>query len=66
MFLSHDTLLFPAACHQADSGLAFDWDDVAGNTKRRLAGLAHEKKRQEEMKRKRKENKGPRGGGKKH
>jgi hypothetical protein len=25
---------------QADSRLAFDWDDIAGNSKRRLAGLA--------------------------
>ncbi|KAF8064522.1 viaA [Scenedesmus sp. PABB004] len=38
---------------QADAGLAFDWDDVAGNTARRLAGLKHEKERTEEMKRKR-------------
>jgi hypothetical protein len=43
---------------QADSRLAFDWDDIAGNSKRRLAGLAHEKQRKEEMKVKRQEAKG--------
>ncbi|KAF6255953.1 hypothetical protein COO60DRAFT_1296414 [Scenedesmus sp. NREL 46B-D3] len=43
---------------QADARLAFDWDDIAGNSKRRLAGLAHEKQRKEEMKLKRREAKG--------
>lgn len=38
---------------QADDSLKFDWDDVEGNTRRRLAGLALEKKRQAEIKRKR-------------
>jgi hypothetical protein len=45
-------------CVQADSRLAFDWDDVAGNSKRRLAGLALEKQRKEQMKVRRQEAKG--------
>ncbi len=35
--------------------MKFDWDDVEGNTRRRLAGLALEKRRQTEIKRKRQE-----------
>ena len=46
---------------QADAGLSFDWDDVEGNSRRRLAGLAHEKQRKEEMKLKKQESAG-RGG----
>lgn len=46
---------------QADVGLSFDWDDVEGNSRRRLAGLAHEKQRKEEMKLKKQESAG-RGG----
>lgn len=42
---------------QADSRLAFDWDDAAGNSKRRLAGLAHEKQRREQAKMQRLQNK---------
>jgi len=37
--------------------MVLDWDDVEGNTRRRLAGLAHEKARKEEEKRKRAEQK---------
>jgi hypothetical protein len=51
-------LLMLLLVSQADSRLAFDWDDIAGNSKRRLAGLAHEKQRKEEMKVKRQEAKG--------
>jgi hypothetical protein len=43
---------------QADASLAFDWDDVEGNTRRRLAGLQHEQLRQDQMKRLRRETKG--------
>ena len=38
---------------QANSELAFDWDDAAGNAARREAGLRLEKLRNQEMKRKR-------------
>ncbi len=31
--------------------MQFDWDDVEGNTRRRLAGLAHEKARKQEERR---------------
>jgi hypothetical protein len=31
--------------------MQYDWDDVEGNTRRRLAGLAREKQRQAEMRR---------------
>jgi hypothetical protein len=31
--------------------MKFDWDDAEGNARRRLAGLAHEKARQAEMRR---------------
>jgi len=31
--------------------MQYDWDDVEGNTRRRLAGLAREKARQAEMRR---------------
>lgn len=37
----------------SDSSLAFDWDDIAGNTARREAGLQLEKLRQAEIKRRR-------------
>ncbi|GFR40849.1 hypothetical protein Agub_g1499 [Astrephomene gubernaculifera] len=37
---------------QADTALQLDWDDVAGNTRRRLANLAKEKERQQEARRK--------------
>mmetsp|Transcript_26101 Transcript_26101/g.57021 ORF Transcript_26101/g.57021 Transcript_26101/m.57021 type:complete len:697 (+) Transcript_26101:262-2352(+) len=40
---------------QGDSAFNLDWDDVEGNTRRRLAGLHHEKLRQEAMRRKRAE-----------
>lgn len=36
---------------QASAELQYDWDDVEGNTRRRLAGLAHEALRLAEMKR---------------
>eukprot|EP01025_Chloroclados_australasicus_P045017 TRINITY_DN4906_c0_g1_i1.p1 TRINITY_DN4906_c0_g1~~TRINITY_DN4906_c0_g1_i1.p1 ORF type:complete len:684 (-),score=92.29 TRINITY_DN4906_c0_g1_i1:237-2288(-) len=39
---------------QADESMQFDWDDIEGDTKRRLAGLKHEQLRQQEMKRRRK------------
>lgn len=48
-------------CFQADSSLQLDWDDIEGNTRRRLAGLELEKRRQEEMRRKRQD--GPRNDG---
>jgi uncharacterized protein with von Willebrand factor type A (vWA) domain len=38
---------------KADTGLAFDWDDAAGNASRREAGLKLEKLRNAEMKRRR-------------
>ncbi|GLC50817.1 hypothetical protein PLESTB_000435300 [Pleodorina starrii] len=37
---------------QAESAFQLDWDDVEGNSRRRLANLAHEKRRQEEARRK--------------
>eukprot|EP00955_Chlamydomonas_euryale_P111807 366092-Chlamydomonas_euryale.AAC.2 len=36
---------------RADASLQLDWDDVEGNTRRRLEGLAHEKMRQQEARR---------------
>eukprot|EP01023_Acetabularia_acetabulum_P040007 TRINITY_DN3866_c0_g1_i14.p1 TRINITY_DN3866_c0_g1~~TRINITY_DN3866_c0_g1_i14.p1 ORF type:complete len:677 (+),score=122.77 TRINITY_DN3866_c0_g1_i14:232-2262(+) len=39
---------------QQDESMQFDWDDAEGDTKRRLAGLQHEKLRQQEMRRRRK------------
>lgn len=46
-----------AFCLQADASMKFDWDDAEGNARRRLAGLALEKRRQEESRRKKKESK---------
>ncbi|EFJ48678.1 hypothetical protein VOLCADRAFT_90897 [Volvox carteri f. nagariensis] len=40
---------------QAESAFQLDWDDVEGNSRRRLANLAHEKRRQEEARRKKSE-----------
>ncbi|GLI69534.1 hypothetical protein VaNZ11_014179 [Volvox africanus] len=40
---------------QAESAFQLDWDDVEGNSRRRLANLAHEKRRQEEARRKKAE-----------
>ncbi|KAG2483511.1 hypothetical protein HYH03_017619 [Edaphochlamys debaryana] len=40
---------------QAETAFQLDWDDVAGNTRRRLANLAHEKERMEEARRKKRE-----------
>lgn len=34
-----------------DSGMLFDWDDLEGNSKRRMAGLKREEERKAEMKR---------------
>lgn len=51
-------LCFGHCLLQEDSSLKFDWDDTEGNTKRRLAGLALEKNRQAEMRRKRLESRG--------
>uniref|UniRef100_A0A7S0RJC1 VWFA domain-containing protein n=1 Tax=Chlamydomonas leiostraca TaxID=1034604 RepID=A0A7S0RJC1_9CHLO len=49
---------------KADSELgAIDFDDAEGNARRRLAGLAHEKARQEETRRRRREQRGGGGGG---
>lgn len=49
----------PNPSPQSDEALsALDWDDIAGQTARRLAGLAHEKARQAEMRRKRVEGRG--------
>ncbi|KXZ45227.1 hypothetical protein GPECTOR_57g517 [Gonium pectorale] len=42
---------------QAETAFQLDWDDVEGNTRRRLAGLALEKERQEEARRKKRESK---------
>ncbi|PNW85740.1 hypothetical protein CHLRE_03g207400v5 [Chlamydomonas reinhardtii] len=42
---------------QAEAAFALDWDDVAGNSRRRLANLAHEKERMEESRRKKRESK---------
>lgn len=47
---------------QADTTMQYDWDDVEGNTRRRLAGLAREKARQAEMRRLRQESKKSGGG----
>jgi hypothetical protein len=43
---------------QADESMKFDWDDAAGNEARRERGLALEKLRNAEMKRKRLEKRG--------
>jgi hypothetical protein len=43
--------------------MQYDWDDVEGNTRRRLAGLAREKERQAEMRRLRQDARRGGGGG---
>ncbi|KAI8463939.1 MAG: hypothetical protein J3K34DRAFT_455000 [Monoraphidium minutum] len=48
---------------QADEAMQYDWDDVEGNTRRRLAGLAREKARQAEMRRLRQDQRRGGGGG---
>lgn len=50
------------SCPQADQQLAFDWDDAEGNLRRRLAGLALEKQRQEQAKLNRRERRSDVGG----
>jgi hypothetical protein len=45
-----------------DRGMKFDWDDVAGDSARREAGLRLEKLRNAEMKRRRGVGKGPKAG----
>jgi hypothetical protein len=45
---------------KGDAAMQFDWDDVEGNTRRRLAGLALEKQRQQESRRRKvQEKRGP-------
>lgn len=46
---------------KADASLNFDWDDVEGNTRRRLAALAREKQRKQEQQRRRVEQRGATG-----
>lgn len=53
---------------QQDSAMKFDWDDIEGDSRRRMIGLKREEERKAEMKRLRKEERKQRAAskGKKH
>ena len=55
---AHATRLRPADQRAWCAGMQFDWDDAAGDAKRRAAGLRLEAMRKAEEKRLRQENRG--------